>query len=88
LVVSALVGPALTHATYPAINSKDVPGMDRDTSRFLYEKLRNKDDPDRQELEAWETQYRKDRVPTPMRYRVFVLERIRDWLFRRWLGLR
>ena len=68
--------------------------MDRDTSRRLYEKLKNNDDPDRAELEAWFREYGRWRIKYQRKYLWHpghwrtVLDDARDWLFRRWLGLR
>jgi hypothetical protein len=66
--------------------------MDRDTSRRLYEELKNKDDPDRAELEAWFREYERWRIKSWHWLLNFgrrdFRDDLRDWLFRRWLGLR
>jgi hypothetical protein len=60
--------------------------MDRDTSRRLYEELKNKADPDRPELEAWFREHKRwwirEWPPSSL------ANLVREWLFRRWLGLR
>jgi hypothetical protein len=61
--------------------------MDRDTSRRLYEELKNKDDPDHAELEAWFREHKRWwRRDDP--WRTSFNDLAREWLFRRWLGLR
>jgi hypothetical protein len=58
--------------------------MDRNTSRRLYEELKNKNDPDRAELEAWFREYDRWTVKD---LGTFQYDRLREWSFRHWLGI-